>query len=82
METFTKENILMKTETSIPEAIARSVTHNEIVRVTFSGTLDEALGEVSDLAEDYDYATENNGDEDVWGTTDDGDEFRIRITLA
>lgn len=73
----------MTTESTISEAIARSVSHNEIVRVTFAdGDLGAALSEVNAIAEDYDNTTENDGDEDVWGTMENGDEFRIRITIA
>lgn len=73
----------MTTESTISEAIARSVSHNEIVRVTFAdGDLGAALSEVNAIAEDYDNTTENDGDEDVWGTMENGEEFRIRITIA
>ena len=70
----------MYTADTIKEAIDRSISHNEIVRVTFSGgDIADALSEVNALAEDYDNTAENDGDEDVWGTMDNGDEFRIRI---
>lgn len=69
--------------TTIKDAIARSISHTEIVRVTFAdGDIDDALAEVNALAEDYDHTTENDGDEDVWGTTENGNEFRIRIRIA
>lgn len=72
----------MTTASTISEAIARSISHNEIVRVTFAdGDIGDALSEVNAIAEDYDNTTENDGDEDVWGTTENG-EFRIRITIA
>jgi cyclic pyranopterin phosphate synthase len=64
---------------AIEEAITRSISHTEIVRVTFSGGIADALSEVNAIVEDYDNATENNGDEDVWGTMENGSEFRIRI---
>jgi hypothetical protein len=73
----------MTTETTIEDAIARSISHNEIVRVTFtSGDIADALSEVNAIAEDYDNTTENDGDEDVWGTMENGDEFRIRIVIT
>jgi len=73
----------MTTESTIKEAIARSISRNEIVRVTFAGgDIADALSEVNAFAEDYDNNTENDGDEDVWGTIENGDEFRIRITIA
>ena len=68
--------------TTIKNAITRSISHTEIVRVTFAGgDIADALAEVSTLAEDYDHTTENDGDEDVWGTTENGNEFRIRIAI-
>jgi len=73
----------MTTESTIKDAIARSISHNEIVRVTFTGgDIIAALTEVQIIAEDCDNVTENNGDEDVWGTIENGDEFRIRIAIA
>lgn len=67
---------------TIKDAIARSTSHTEIVRVTFAdGDIDDALAEVNALAEDYDHTTENDGDEDVWGTAENGNEFRIRIAI-
>jgi hypothetical protein len=73
----------MTTASTIAEAITRSISHTEIVRVTFSaGDIAEALGEVNAIADDYDNTTENDGDEDVWGTMENGDEFRIRIAIA
>ena len=68
--------------TTIKDAITRSISHTEIVRVTFAGgDIADALAEVNALAEDYDYTTENDGEEDVWGATESGDEFRIRIVI-
>jgi len=73
----------MTTTSNIAEAITRSISHTEIVRVTFScGDSADALSEVNALAEDYDNTTENDGDEDVWGTMENGDEFRIRIAIV
>lgn len=73
----------MNIASTINEAITRSISHNEIVRVEFSGgDFFDALSEVDAIADDTDYATENNGDFDVWGTMENGDEFRIRIAIA
>jgi hypothetical protein len=67
----------------IKSAIARSISHTEIVRVNVTGKAaqTEALEDVSRLDEvaECDYAKENDGSLDVWGTTEDGSEFRIRI---
>lgn len=73
----------MNTETTIKDAITRSISHNEIVRVEFGGgDFFDALSEVDAIADDSDYATENNGEHDVWGTMENGDEFRIRICVV
>lgn len=80
---ITEATINMTTEATIKDAINRSISHTEIVRVTFAGgDIAAALSEVNAIAEDYDNATENDGDEDVWGTLENGDEFRIRIAIA
>ena len=71
----------MKIEMNIKDAINRSISHNEIVRVDVAN-LAEALIEVSRLTDDYDNAVENDGSADVWGTTEYGGDFRIRITVA
>ena len=83
-ETKTKSSDKMKTE--IKSAIARSISHNEIVRVTAANKAaqTEALEDVSRLDEvaACDHAKENDGSLDVWGTTEDGSEFRIRLIAA
>ena len=75
-----------KMKTEIKSAIARSISHNEIVRVNVTGKAAQtkALEDVSRLDEvaECDYAKENDGSLDVWGTTEDGSEFRIRIVAA
>lgn len=71
----------MKTDeiTDINSAIGRSISHNEIVRVTVAdqsealGYLDES-GRITEL----DSARENNGDLDVWGKRQ-GEDFRIKL---
>ena len=64
--------------TTIYEAIERSASHNEIVRVSHQD-FRVAFGEISVLSDDYDYAKENVDGYDVWGTTDEGKEFRLRL---
>ena len=76
----TKQNKKMTTESDITSAIVRSVSHNEIVQVEVK-EIESAYLEVSLQTEDCDRATEKDGSEDVWGTTDDGAEFRIRLVL-
>lgn len=71
----------MTTALTIAAAITRSISHNEIVRVESGGDIADALSEVEALAANYDHTTENDGDEDVWGTTATGGEFRIRIAI-
>lgn len=71
----------------ITEAIARSISHNEIVRVELDGTdfkksVEEAYLEVFLQSDDCDSATENDGSEDVWGTTEEGSDFRLRFVKA
>jgi hypothetical protein len=70
----------------IKSAIARSISHNEIVKVElpsddFAEEVFAALTEISssDLARDYDSTTTNDGSEDVWGTTEHGESFRLRL---
>lgn len=71
----------MTTALTIADAISRSISHVEIVRVKFSGDIADALSVVKSLAVEYDNTTEDDGDEDVWGTTATGGEFRIRIAI-
>jgi hypothetical protein len=72
--------------TEIKSAIARSISHNEIVRVIVAD-IPTALAEVNTACEDFDHAEENPGEngerrEDVWGTIEDGSEFRLRVIAA
>lgn len=69
----------MTTLTEIKPSIARSISHNEIVLVEVKDP--KQMLEVIENDEnvtDLDYATENNGDLDVWGTRL-GEDFRLRI---
>lgn len=70
----------------IKSAIARSISHTEIVRVTVADKAAqiEALEDVGRLEEvaESDYVRENDDSIDVWGTTEDGKEFRLRIVAT
>ena len=70
----------MTSENNIASAIARSVSHTESVRVEVA-EIAAALSEVNAHCEDYDHTDANDG-EDVWGTTEDGSEFRLMLVLA
>jgi hypothetical protein len=66
----------------IKSAIAASISHNEIVKVECDNT--KATLEKIDNDEnisDLDWATENDGSLDVWGTRL-GEDFRIRLIAA
>jgi hypothetical protein len=60
----------------IKSAIARSVSHNEIVCVTVP-EIAAALAEINAACEDYEHTDATEG-EDVWGTTETG-EFRLML---
>lgn len=67
--------------TKIKSAIARSISHDEIVAVEVDD-IAAALAAVDVAAAEYDHTGLNSGDsgecrEDVWGTTEDGSEFRL-----
>jgi len=64
----------------IKHAIARSISHTEIVRL-FVADASDALKMLENYDEvtDIDHARENNGALDVWGTRD-GEGFRLRLT--
>lgn len=66
----------MQTKTQFLSAIARSVSHNEIV------TLDHDADVMSDLALECDDHVTGNTVEEYWGTTDDGNEWRVHVRLA
>jgi len=76
----------MTSENNIASAIARSTSHNEIVKVEVA-EISAALAEVNVHCEDYDSTDENRTEdgrrqEDVWGTTEDGSEFRLLLVEA
>lgn len=70
----------MKTESTIEAAIARSISHNEIVKVDVTD-IATALTEVNMHAEQYDHTDANEG-EDVWGNVENGHEFRLLLVKA
>lgn len=67
----------MNTETEIRTAIARSISHTEIVHVEVDD-LEVAYLAVSVESDECDRTTEDDGSVDVWGSCD-GDAFRIRL---
>lgn len=76
----------MTTATDIKSAIARSVSHTEIVKVVVA-EIPAALAEVNAHCEDCDSSDENKTEdgrkqEDAWGTTEDGSEFRLLLVEA
>ena len=79
-----EQNNNMTTESTIKDAITRSISHTEIVAVkVVAKDIAEALSEVNVHSEEYDHAQENDGSWDVWGIDSERmAEFRIRITLA
>ncbi len=69
----------MNTHTEIKPAIARSISHNEIVLLLVPNSRD-ALSVIDgdENVSELDWATENCGDIDVWGKRL-GKDFRLRI---
>ena len=67
----------MSIETDIESAINRSISHNEIVRVSVPDIQAgrDAAGLIADECDD---AVEGDGSLDVWGVLD-GSDFRIRL---
>ena len=77
------ETMKMTTENNIARAIARSVSHNEIVRCNVA-ILANGLRAVSEQAdvEDSVELDDMSSDKrfiDVWGKTYDGDDFRLYL---
>lgn len=72
----------MTTITEIKPAIARSISHNEIVLLEVDDAKEalESIDNDEDVTE-LDSSTEDNGDLDVWGRRR-GEDFRIRIRTA
>lgn len=69
----------MTTLTEIKPAIARSISHNEIVLLVVEDpkTALDRIDNDENVSE-LDWTTENNGDLDVWGKRL-GEDFRLRI---
>lgn len=69
----------MTTRTEIKPAIARSISHTEIVLLVVADakTALESIDNDENISE-LDHCTENNGDLDVWGKRL-GEDFRLRI---
>ena len=66
----------------ISAAIATSISEDRTVEVEVQVTAFGASEWIADMPDDCDY-TKINGDDgvyyDVWGTTEDGDEFRLSV---
>lgn len=71
----------MTTLTEIKPAIAHSISHNEIVLLEVADPR-ETLARIDndEAVTNLDWATENNGDLDVWGNRL-GEDFRLRLRL-
>lgn len=67
---------------NIEQAIRESIATNTIVRVAVSERdIVAVMTEIGmmDFVQDADYSPENDGTWDVYGTTDTGEEFRLRV---
>lgn len=72
----------MNAKNTIESAIARSISHNEIVAVTVEAAdIYEVLAEVDSASESLGHAQENDGTYDVFGEDYGGNEFRLRVTV-
>lgn len=75
------------TQTEVAGAIARSISHDEIVTVKVESIAD-AYAELTaecDAEGSADTLGGYDGDKplrEVWGTTDDGDEWRVHLLQA
>jgi len=67
---------------NIANAIANSINTNSIIHVEVDGNLHDAMYDMTSAVDDYDYAMENDGSLDVWGTDEDGNEWRVNIANA
>ena len=68
---------------NIEQAVTESIRNTSIVRVDASEhDIVAVMAELGmmDLVQDADYARENDGTWDVYGTTETGEEFRLRVT--
>lgn len=67
---------------SIKAAITQSIDTNSIVRLEVEGDLLDATLGVPGWAGEFDYAEENDGSLDVWGTDYDGNDWRVKLIAA
>jgi hypothetical protein len=58
------------------DAIARSISHNEIVNIAFDASASKALRTACDDSVDTEDVTE------YWGTTEDGYDWRVHMARA
>lgn len=75
----------MTTETSLNSAIARSVSHNEIVKCRVASLTSglRALSELSDVDDHVEFDYQDSGRRmcDVWGKTPKGEEYRLYLFI-
>ena len=72
----------MNASATIQSAIATSISEDRTVEVRVQVTAFDASEWIADMPDDCDYAKINGDDGvyyDVWGTTEDGDEFRLSV---
>ena len=79
----------MTTITSLAEAIARSISHTEIVRVAASdlatdGKCVDVIDLIVDLDDDHGHEDDvvNGAVHEIWGANSDGCDWRVHIYLA
>ena len=60
------------------EAIARSISHTEITHVSTAQYSDGMIGELEAECEDW---VKGNDEIEYWGTDDDGNEWRVHVSL-
>lgn len=78
MKTYTETDLENGTETET--AIARSISHSEIVAVKCEDPA-QLADWIAANYEEVDHSTENDGSLDVWGNRE-GDDFRVRLIAA
>ena len=70
-------------DANIREAIQESISRDCIAHVTIEcGDWYNDIIDVMSGADYEDYARENDGSYDVWGTDDNGEEWRLNVTLS
>lgn len=78
MKTYTENDLENGTETE--SAIARSISHNEMVQVEVEDPA-QLVDWISENYSDVDSCRENDGSLDVWGNRE-GEDFRLNIVAA